>query len=861
MPTSLPADFCPYKGLQPYTEQDRAFFFGRERDQQIIISNLYAAQLTVLYGASGVGKSSVLLAGSVPLLRKERNLAVVVFRNWQDANFLAELKKKTLESINQVAAREIEIDLSLALDEFLAQATRALRGPIFFIFDQFEEYFLYNPGSSDADGFEPEFARAVNRRDVAVNFLLSMREDGLSKLDRFQGRIPTLLNNMLRLEHLDRQAARDAIIKPLDEYNRQLAGVNPITIENSLVEAVLNDLSNARVISEQTGQGQVSLKSEAGPAAPIETPFLQVVMMRLWDEERVSGSRVLRLQTFEALGRAENIARTHLDTVMGKLTAAELDIAAEVLRYLVTPAGTKIAQEPGALVSWTELKEDQVSLILQRLSAPDMRILRVVQVPGQPARYEIFHDVLAQAILNWRTRYVLEQKKLEAEKQLAAERAQAAEDLAHARQRSRRLVSIMIGLSFVVVAMIALAGYAWKQKHRANAATENTSRSLTEWAKSQLDTDPQLSLLVAYRAVSVSPSKEAVEVLKEALRRSHMVAELEDTKMEWVRGVAFSPDGKYVATASFDKIARVWDAKKGTKLVELVGHKGELASVAFSLDGNFLVTAGFDGSARVWKDWMTGSPQVIAQVGNSRGALWRAGFSPDGKYLATAGDAGVAIWDLSKTTSPLKQLPKPAGQTHSTVYSVTFSPDGKFIAVGGVEDASTSLWEWQAPLRPGENPRESHFIHGDIYGLDFSADGKLLVTGSEHGTANIFDLNLEPQGQELRPENPVWGAAFDPTGKYVATATDDGLVRLWEWRTNNRPVELLGHTAGVYCVAFSRDGQFLVSGARDGTARVWKKEIDPAEAEGTTAQLLQRARDRGASYRDLKLSDEERHWQ
>ena len=202
MASSLPADFCPYKGLQPYTEQDRAFFFGRERDQQIIISNLYAAQLTVLYGASGVGKSSVLLAGAVPLLQKEPNLAVIVFRNWQGGTFLSELKRITIESLSQAVRKTIDLDLGLPFDEFLAQACRSTRGSIFFIFDQFEEYFLYNPQSSDSEGFEAEFARAVNRRDVNVNFLVSMREDSLSKLDRFQGRIPALLNNMLRLEHL-----------------------------------------------------------------------------------------------------------------------------------------------------------------------------------------------------------------------------------------------------------------------------------------------------------------------------------------------------------------------------------------------------------------------------------------------------------------------------------------------------------------------------------------------------------------------------------------------------------------------------------------------------------------------------------
>src|SRR6185295_9482979 len=134
MTTNWPPDFCPYKGLQPYTEQDRAFFFGRERDQRIIISNLFAAPLTVFYGASGVGKSSVLLAGAVPQLKHERNLTVVVFRNWQDPAFLSQLRQETLEAASKTANKELNIDLSLSFDDFLAELSRAARCSIFFIF-------------------------------------------------------------------------------------------------------------------------------------------------------------------------------------------------------------------------------------------------------------------------------------------------------------------------------------------------------------------------------------------------------------------------------------------------------------------------------------------------------------------------------------------------------------------------------------------------------------------------------------------------------------------------------------------------------------------------------------------------------
>lgn len=469
--TPSSANFCPYKGLQPYTEADRKYFFGRERDQGIIVSNLYASSLTVFYGASGVGKSSVLLAGVVPGLRQEpRTALVVVFNSWQSEDFVSVLKAEVTKQSGAT------VDPALPLDEFLGETQRAVAMPMFLVCDQFEEYFLYHPPSPSADAFEAEFARAVNRRAVDVNILLSLREDGLSKLDRFQGRIPSLLNNLLRLEHLDRASAGEAITKPLDEYNREQSnGHPPVSIEPALVEAVLDDLTTVKVSSEQAGQGQVGERSQAGATIPIETPFLQMVMTRLWDEETAAGSRKLRLQTYDALGRAENIARTHLDTVMSKLTDAEHRDAASVLRYLVTPSGTKIAQEAGALGSWTDLAESQVQAILTRLSAPDMRILRTVQAPGQTTRYEIFHDVLAQAILNWRRRYVAGQQELKIRREEQERRAEEQQEAERKRERerSRMLRRALIGLSLVFVLIVGLLGFAlWEMRQASKAGQQ-----------------------------------------------------------------------------------------------------------------------------------------------------------------------------------------------------------------------------------------------------------------------------------------------------------------------------------------------------------------------------------------------------
>ena len=404
MATNPPPNFCPYKGLQPYTEADRAYFFGRERDSEIVASNLYAAPLTILYGASGVGKTSVLLAGVVPQLRQTPRLAVVVFRAWQDENFLTALKAQTLDIAQKSLDKAIAVDPNLPFDDFVNACATALRGNLFFILDQFEEYFLYHASTADDTGFDAEFARAVNRREVAANFLLAMREDSLSRLDRFKGRIPNLLGNLLRLEHLDHEAAVSAIRNPLAEYNRQTAPQAPVSIEDELVETVITQVQTGSVALGRSGAGQLA----ESVATRVETPYLQLVMTRLWDAERRANSSVLRRATFERLGGAQQIVRTHLDTTMARLAGSERDIAARAFRYLVTPSQTKIAYTVPDLADFAAVPQPRLEPVLKKLADPDVRILRsVAPAVGEKkeVRYEIFHDVLAPAVLDWRERY------------------------------------------------------------------------------------------------------------------------------------------------------------------------------------------------------------------------------------------------------------------------------------------------------------------------------------------------------------------------------------------------------------------------------------------------------------------------
>jgi CHASE2 domain-containing sensor protein len=429
----------PYRGLERFTESedDAALFFGRDTELEVAAANLLASRLTVLYGPSGVGKSSFLRAGLVHRMRGMTasepsdlgapGTVVVLLDEWlgDPAAELWRLVVRALPRGDDDPRGELgERSLHDALDAL----SRELNVEFLIVLDQFEQYLAAHPPDS-GDRLGEELPRLVADRDLPVRILLALRDDALAGLDRFKGRIPELFDNYLRLDRFDSRAAREAIERPIERWNS--GGLEPVDLEDGLVDEVLRQLA-AR---------DVALASSAAPSddARIEPAHLQLVMARLWAVETAAGSTTLRRATLEGLGGAPTIVRTHVQGAMSSLPARDQRLAAEVIRYLVTPSGAKVRHVPSDLAEYVDRPEPQVRGLLERLSAGDLRILRPAPPPpGSSARaaYEVFHDVLTGALLDWRSRF--ERRRLET--------------------RARRLLHALVAVSAVA---IALAAYLW----------------------------------------------------------------------------------------------------------------------------------------------------------------------------------------------------------------------------------------------------------------------------------------------------------------------------------------------------------------------------------------------------------------
>ena len=458
----------PYQGLIPYDEKDAPFFFGREKDTRLIIASLFASPLTLLYGASGVGKSSVLRAGVAYHLRQRDDLLVVVFSTWQ-GNPLSELKAAVAKAAMSVQPTGLSLAASASLDKYLAACSKQLGRRLMIILDQFEEYFLYQ---QQDEAFVEEFSQAVLQTMSPTSFLISIREDALAKLDRFEGHIPILFDNYLRIEHLSLKDAREAIEEPIKKYNSlNKSDASQISIEPTLVDAVLNQLQSGQVALAEGGRGVV--QHEVIAEAQIETPYLQMVMTRLWDEEIGAGSNHLRLETLQRLGGAERIVETHLDSTMSLLSPDDQSVAAGIFHYLVTPSRTKIAYSVSDLAEQAKFDQKKVTRVVDRLS--EVRILRPVDSllkRQKQTRYEIFHDVMASPILKWQAEYEKAEAHRRAEQQqIEAEKQARVDEQAKQAGRFRRLTAALaiLTVALAIAVLIALVIYTRAQKTKADA--------------------------------------------------------------------------------------------------------------------------------------------------------------------------------------------------------------------------------------------------------------------------------------------------------------------------------------------------------------------------------------------------------
>jgi WD40 repeat protein len=281
----------------------------------------------------------------------------------------------------------------------------------------------------------------------------------------------------------------------------------------------------------------------------------------------------------------------------------------------------------------------------------------------------------------------------------------------------------------------------------------------------------------------------------------------------WVGGVAFSPDGQTLATASADKTVKLWDTANWKDSGTLKGHSDYVAAVAYSKGGARLATASFDGTVRLWS--ADGKP--LQTFRGNRGAVLAVAFNPNGRELAAGGiDGQVRVWELDGKGEPGGRVQR----SHASwANGLAYRPDGEGLASVGSDNEVRS------------NPGIGRLVIlrpklGEVRSVAFSPDGKLLAAGTRYGITKVWEGEKGEEVASLKGKHTgdVWGVAFSADGKLLAAGDGDwnkpSDVVLWDtksWKERAR----LAHTNEVLCVAWHPQKPVLAAGAWDRTVRVW----------------------------------------
>jgi WD40 repeat protein len=845
----------PYQGLRPFAEEDKAFFFGRESETRIISANLRTRRLTLLYGPSGVGKSSVLQAGVIHHLHQlntrlqldlvaldndfgkaqrtedgsyipdedgfrdsSKSIVVVTFENWREdphsliKDAILAALKASLPS-NFTTAKNDELR-RLKLHEMLLKITGCRQVmELLIILDQFEQYFVYHSVDEKPGDFASEFSRAVLSRNVRANFLVSIREDWLASLDQFTDHIPDFFANSIRIEHMDRKSGEAAIRSPVVAYNEEIRkhqdepgfSRQEVEIEDPFVDEALNQLETLDLEHKDSD----NLSSSTAPKTRrgrIQASGLQIVLQHLWNKVKNDAPPTLSKHLLPPKA-ARRIFRWYLDESLEHLGFFEKRTAEKLFPFLVTSSGTKLADTAESLAFRSGCNLHKVEGLITKLTKSRILNEHGPLSPREPRPfYEITSDVIAAPIRNWVLRR---------------------------RWRRRRVAQ----LSFVIAALISLPYVGIKLALKLRQDQEQAQAF-----QKQREREQKLQKWENIRRVSAEGDKQ-IPYLKSVLRGHEaqltsavltadgqiLTASLDGSVMLWnpetadpirvfggdeVKPIvgAASPDGNLVVTGTTDGTVSLW-SRSGYSIplggIQLGGAGGKtVTGVSFSPSGDLIAAANTAGDLLLWNS-STREP-VADKDGNGRPTL-QISFSPSGKRLGTASDDSTAtVWQIGNWSEP-----KVLVGHRAKVNGLAFSPDERYLATASA-DATVRLWD----LKSGQS-RELTGHMASVNSVDFDASGQHILSASDDGTARIWNLDNTVPIELKGHRDKVLSASFSPNGLQVVTASRDNTARIWSARSGKLLVELQGHVSQVTYVSYSKDGKYVLTASDDATARIW----------------------------------------
>ena len=863
---------CPYQGLFHFGPDKADIFFGRD----LFIEELFQATQThnfiPVLGASGSGKSSVVLAGLVPKLEEEGNWKFTHFRPgierqqrrvsivdpfYSLAKALVPLYTPKLNETKQLAQaseladflRNGKVLLSDVISEIQANYSNHR---ILLIADQFEE--IYTICKEEElrrhflDILIDNIYSPINKLQSPFVIMLTMRADFLSNALSYRPFADALQNRDVKLGTMNREELSQVIEQPAKKLG--------VKFEVGLVERILNDIDKE----------------------PGNLPLLEFALTELWTKRT---GRQLTHHAYENIGQVQGALADYADKKYSSLTPNKREKAQHIFIQLVRPGeGTEDTRRQANRV---ELGEENWNLIIEKGGLADSRLVVTSRNDTKQETVEVVHEAL---IRNWgqlrewmkdnrKFRAWQEQLRISMRQWESLQRDEGAllrglplieaenwqkERLQEVsenekifirtsvslrekekREREHRKRNVILGLSCGLLGALLLAvvaGWQWQQAQIGQVEALSTS------SKALFSTDPIASLIDSLKATRKLKQTFGANIdIQSKLKLSLLQAVYsikEQNRFENHRGivnqVSFGPNGEMIASASGDGTLRLWNID-GKELEVIWEHRSRLLNTSFSPNGKIIASVGEDRFVRLW----TLGGQEIITLARHKEPITSLEFSPDGTSIISSGEDGlIKLWNLDG--SVIRTIKGHNGK----VKSATFSPNGRMIASSG-EDGFIKLWNFDGQEIIKIKDNQDALTADSII---FSPDGKSIFSIYEVGDIKIWNIDGSLFG-EFSVGDSISCLSFSPDGEVIAIGNNEGFVKILRgWRDMpfafNIPIpsELsiefgitskrlstyfltqnsttLGkHRDRVSSISFSPDGKTIASSSSDSSVKLW----------------------------------------
>lgn len=779
----IPDDQHPYLGLDSFQEEFKEYFFGRNKEIETLYSLVRNNIITIIFGSSGLGKTSLLNAGLFPKLRENYYLPIYIRIHFDDLPIspIEQTKIEILKQIKKIDKKVIPIN-GLTFWEYFHQL-EILKGLVtpLLVFDQFEEIFTAGKSNKQqindfiteiTDLIENQVPVSVQEKfenkEIPFSFhnqkyrvIFSLREEYLPQLEKWNDLIPSIKKSRFRVSQMNRDQALEAITLPGKEI-----------IDSSEANKILD------LISAEAYPGKsINLQDQEFE------PFLLSLIC-----EQINELRLRKKHVKITSGLLEKIEIEDIIKNLYQESTNDLERIA-IEDHLLTIDGYRNFQVLDDIYKKYNLTDDNIEkLIKQRIIRQETRN-NIVYI-------ELIHDVLVRVVKESRDRRREEEKKL-------AEQTRIEEEVKTRKKELKFEYAWKIGflISVLLLVAIVLGFIAWNQRNEAITQKAKTVAALSRY---QREKDPTFSLRLTEAAYMIDP------IAYDELLTAYQYGPYYDIRIrheKGVRTVEISPNGKFIVFINeADTLARLFNLESN-KQIKLIGHKYLVKTAKFSPNGKYIVTASFDSTARVWN--LDG--EELSVLRDHKGTLNYAEFSRNGKYVITASNDNTArLWDWEE-----KKSTELVGH-NNFVRIARFSPDSQTVITGS-KDKTARVWNLDGEQLDSLDGHES-----GVNSIEFSHSGDSLITITDNKIARIWNISGREDPIVINwSDEKIEIAKFTPDDKAIVIVSVDSM-KLWPLPFKGESkIHFKGHTEKINSIEFSADSQFIITASNDKTARLW----------------------------------------